>query len=158
MPNPKITPTDEVLITLLQKNARLSNKALAEAAGIAESTCLEHVRRLLDRQVIRGFHAEVDLRALGFNVRALISVRLQPKSTESVLSFQEAVLAAPQTLNVWTLTGADDFLVEAVVPDVDALRVFVLDVITARHDVADSRTAVVYEHRSGDEIRRAAVT
>ncbi|MDP1794577.1 MAG: Lrp/AsnC ligand binding domain-containing protein, partial [Acidimicrobiales bacterium] len=85
---------------------------------------------------------------LGRSVRALISVRLQPKTTQSVLAFQEAVLAAPQTLNVWILSGADDFLVEVAVPDVDGLRTFVLDIITARPDVSDSRTAVVYDHHA----------
>jgi DNA-binding Lrp family transcriptional regulator len=149
---PKITTTDQRLIELLQRNARISNKALAAAAGIAESTCLERVRNLIDRGVIRGFHADVDIRALGRTVRALISVRLQPKTTASVLAFQDAVMAAPQTINVWTLSGADDFLVEVAVPDVDSLRTFVLDVITARPDVSDSRTAVVYEHRGNSEL------
>jgi DNA-binding Lrp family transcriptional regulator len=144
----KITPTDHVLIGLLQKNARISNKELARAAGIAESTCLERVRRLQQRGIIRGFHADVDLDALGRAVRALISVRLQPKTTHSVLEFAQRVLEAPGTLNVWTVSGADDFVVEVAAPDVAALRTYVLDVITARHDVADSRTALVYEHQA----------
>jgi DNA-binding Lrp family transcriptional regulator len=142
-------PKDAILIGLLQRNARISNKELARAAGIAESTCLERVRGLQQRGIIRGFHADVDPAALGRAVRALISVRLQPKTTQSVLEFTRQVLAAPGTLNVWTISGADDFLVEVAAPDVDALRTFVLDVITARHDVADSRTALVYEHHAG---------
>ena len=146
--DPKITAIDAELMRQLQKNARISNKALAEAVGIAESTCLERVRRLSDRGVLRGFHADVEPQALGRNLRALISVRLQPKTTKSVIAFQENVLEAPETVNVWTVSGSDDFVVEVTVPDVDTLRNFVLDVITARPDVADSRTALVYEHRS----------
>jgi DNA-binding Lrp family transcriptional regulator len=125
----------------------MSNKALAQAAGIAESTCLERVRALQERGVITGFHADVDLRSLGRSVRALISVRLQPKTTESVVEFQEVVLAAPETVAIWTVSGADDFVVEVAAASVDGLRTFVLDVITARHDVADSRTALVYDYR-----------
>jgi DNA-binding Lrp family transcriptional regulator len=148
MPLPKITPVDAELLSLLQKNARISNKALAEAAGIAESTCLDRVRSLQERGVISGFHADVDLQSVGRSVRALISVRLQPKTTESVLEFQEVVLAAPETIAIWTVTGADDFVVEVAVSNVEGLRTFVLDVITTRHDVADSRTALVYDYRS----------
>jgi DNA-binding Lrp family transcriptional regulator len=143
---PKISSTDARIIHLLQKNARMSNKALAAAAGIAESTCFERVRSLQKSQVIRGFHADVDPRALGRTVHALISVRLQPKTTSSVRAFQNDVLTAPEALNVWTISGADDFIVEVAVPDVETLRKFVLDVITARSDVADSRTSLVYEH------------
>jgi DNA-binding Lrp family transcriptional regulator len=114
--------------------------------GIAESTCLERVRSLRSRGVIRGWHAEVDLGALGRPIRASISVRLQPKTTSSVRAFQEEILAASETLSVAVVTGADDFLVEVAVPDVDRLRTFVLEHITSRSDVADTRTSLVYEH------------
>jgi DNA-binding Lrp family transcriptional regulator len=147
VPDSKISPIDAILIHELQKNARTSNKALATKAGIAESTCLERVRSLQQRGVVRGFRADVDLAALGRHIRALISVRLQPKTTASVIAFQNGVMDAPETLNVWTVSGADDFIVEVAVPDVDALRHFVLDVITTRSDVVDSRTSLVYEHR-----------
>lgn len=146
MSQPRITPTDIALISALQKNARVTNKELARVAGIAESTCLERVRSLQQRGVIRGFHADIDLAALGRPLRALIRVRLQPKTTESVQAFQASVLAAPETLSVDTVAGIDDFIVEVAVPDVDGLRTFVLDVITSRADVADSQTALVFEH------------
>lgn len=147
MDQPKISASDEVLLRLLQKNARMTNRDLARAAGIAESTCLERVRSLVQRGIISGWRAEVDLAAIGRPLRALISVRLQPKTTESVRSFQAEMLDAPETISIATVTGADDFIVEAAVSDVDHLRVFVLEHVTSRPDVVDARTSLVYEHR-----------
>jgi DNA-binding Lrp family transcriptional regulator len=147
MEKPKISESDAVLLRLLQKNARVTNKELARAAGIAESTCLERVRSLRDRGVVTGWRAEVDLAAIGRPIRALVSVRLQPKTTASVHSFQHEMLDAPETLSVWTVTGNDDFMVEAAVSDVEHLRVFVLEHVTSRPDVVDARTSLVYEHR-----------
>jgi DNA-binding Lrp family transcriptional regulator len=144
---PKITASDVVLLRLLQKNARVTNKELARAAGIAESTCLERVRSLQARGVITGWRAEIDLASIGRPIRALISVKLQPKTTESVVSFQAQMLEAPETLSVTTVTGADDFIVDAAVSDVDHLRRFVIERVTSRGDVMDARTALVYEHR-----------
>lgn len=141
-----LSSTEVTLLRLLQKNARQTNKELARAAGIAESTCLERIRSLQLRGIIIGYHAEVDLAALGRTIRALISVRLQPKTTASVRAFVEDVLAAPETLSIDTVTGADDFLLEVAVPDVERLRTFVLEHVTSRSDVADTRTALVYEH------------
>ena len=57
------------------------------------------------------------------------------------------MLDAPETLSVTTVTGADDFIVEAAVSDVDHLRRFVIERVTSRGDVMDARTALVYEHR-----------
>jgi DNA-binding Lrp family transcriptional regulator len=143
----KISASEAVILRLLQQNARMTNKELARAAGVAESTCLERVRSLRERGVITGFRADVDLTALGRPIRALISVRLQPKTTDSVHSFQAEMLDAAETLGIMTVTGADDFIVEAAVSDVEHLRMFVLEHVTSRPDVVDARTALVYEHR-----------
>lgn len=147
MATAKITPTERILVELLQKNARMTNKDLARAAGIAESTCLERVRSLHQRGVIRGWHAEVDLAAIGRPIRVLISVRLQPKTTEAVNAFQRDVLAAPETLSVATVAGNDDFIVEVAVADVDHLRAFLFDHITNQANVTDTHTSLVYDYR-----------
>jgi len=136
---------DLLLLDHLQKNARMTNKDLAASVGIAESTCLERVRSLQERGVIKGWHAEVDLPAIGRSLRALIYVTLQPKTTESMHDFQTQVLAAPETVSVSMITGAHDFLVEVAVPDVDRLRHFVLDVITSRPDAMDTQSSLIYE-------------
>jgi len=124
----------------------MANKELARIVGIAESTCLERVRALQARGVIRGWHADVDLNALGRPIRAIVSVRLHPKSTSSVHAFREHILSAAETLTIDTVTGTDDFLVEVAVPDVDRLRTFVLEHINSRPDVVDTHTSLVYEH------------
>jgi DNA-binding Lrp family transcriptional regulator len=147
MDHTKITELDALLLRELQKNARITNKELARIGGVAESTCLERVRSLQQRGIVRGWRAEVDLAAIGRPIQAMISVRLQPKTTESVQTFQAEVLAAPQTLCVTTVTGADDFIVEVAVAEIDELWRFVLDHITGRPDVADSRTSLVYDQQ-----------
>ena len=45
---------DRRILTTLHVDARISNSALAEAVGIAPSTCHGRVRRLQDIGVIRG--------------------------------------------------------------------------------------------------------
>jgi DNA-binding Lrp family transcriptional regulator len=141
-----LSPVDRLLIGLLQKNARTTNKELAKGAGIAESTCLDRVRSLQERGVLLGWHAAVDLPSIGRPLRALISVRLQPKTAASVRGFEREMLAAPETVSVFTVSGSDDFLVEIAVSDVEHLRQFVLDVVTSRPDVVDTRTSLVVGH------------
>lgn len=144
---PKISSTDVVLVRELQKNARITNKELAKLAGIAESTCLERVRSLQQRGVIRGWHAEVDLAAIGRPIRVLISVRLQPKTTEAVKAFHDAVLAADETLGVATVAGTDDFIVEVAVADVVHLRDFLFQHISNQPNVTDTHTSLVYDYQ-----------
>jgi DNA-binding Lrp family transcriptional regulator len=142
---PQFDETDRRLLELLQKDARQTNKELADAVGIAQSTCLERVRALRARGVIIGYRAEVDLAALGRRIQALLMVRLAPKTTNSVRAFQRDMLGRPETLSVSTVTGADDFVVRLAVPDVLQLRDFILEHVTSRKDVVDARSAIVYE-------------
>jgi len=142
---PKLDATDLALIQLLQRDARQTNKDLADAVGIAQSTCLERIRALRAQGVIKGWHAEVDLQALGRPLRAMVTVRLRPKTTASVRAFQQDMLGAPEVLAVWTVTGTDDFLVEVATHDVGHLRDFVLDHVTGRSEVVDAQTSLVYD-------------
>ena len=146
MPRVELSAVDEQLVALLQKNARTTNKDLAKAVGIAESTCLERVRSLQERGVIRGWHAEVDLPSIGRSLRALIHVTLQPKTTESMHDFQTQVMQAPEVVSITMISGAHDFMVEVAVPDVERLRHFVLEVITSRPGAMDTQSSLVYEH------------
>lgn len=136
---------DQRLLELLQKDARQTNKQLADAAGIAQSTCLERVRGLRARGVITGYRADVDFAALGRPIQALLMVRLAPKTTSSVRAFQRDMLSRPETVSVSTVTGADDFVLRVAVPDVLHLRDFILEHVTSRKDVVDARSSIVYE-------------
>ncbi|HMR09433.1 MAG TPA: AsnC family transcriptional regulator [Polyangiaceae bacterium] len=67
---------DRRLLGLLSKDARTSNKELAAAVGLSPSACHERVKQLMQSKALRGFHADVDPRALGIQIRSVIFVRL----------------------------------------------------------------------------------
>jgi len=135
---------DEQLVALLQRNARASNKDLAAAVGLAPSSCLERVRSLGERGVISGYHAEVDLAALGRGVEAMVAVRLRPHTRPLIDRFVEHVLGLPETLEVFHVSGAEDFLLHVAVGGPHDLRDFVLDHLTARPEVGHVQTSLVF--------------
>jgi DNA-binding Lrp family transcriptional regulator len=137
---------DSALVLALQRDGRRSNRDLAAMLGVVPSTSLERTRALRARGVISGYHAAVDLAAIGRPVQAMIFVRLRPQSRATMTGFRDFVAALPETLNVYIITGLEDTLVHVAVPTTDALQDFVLDALTKRPEVADVRTAVVFEH------------
>jgi DNA-binding Lrp family transcriptional regulator len=138
--------TDRRILEALQKNARISYKDLASYAGVAPSTCLERVRNLRRRGVIRGFRAELDLGAIGRDLEALISIRFVSHSRQLVAPFVEYVLGLPETLGLFNVSGPQDYLLHVAVRDSDHLRAFVLDRLGVRPEVARLQTSLVYEH------------
>lgn len=142
---------DIALLQLLRKNARLPNKTLAERVGIAPSTALERIRRLRERGVLSGFHAEVRPASIGIGLQAMIAVRLRQHSRPLLESFHQHLMARPEVLAFYHVAGADDFLVHVGVSDSDHLRDFALDAFTAREEVDHIETRLIFEfHRSPD--------
>lgn len=137
---------DRRIVSLLQANARATNRDIAGALGVAPSTSIERIRSLQARGVITGFRAEVDLAAIGRSAQALIAVRIRPPTRKNIEGFRDWVSQLPETIGVFVTSGAQDFLVHVAVPDLDGLYAFVIDRLTARPEIADVVTSVVYDH------------
>jgi DNA-binding Lrp family transcriptional regulator len=149
--------TDRRILAELQNDARLSNKELAARAGLAPSSCLERVRRLSRRGVLRGFHADIDPAALGAGLQALVGVKLQRHSLAAVRSVRGHLLSLPELVAMYHLGGTSDFLLHVAVRDVSHLRDFIVDALTTRPEVAHVETSLIFEHVRGRGLRAEAV-
>jgi DNA-binding Lrp family transcriptional regulator len=141
--------TDHALLRALVDDARVSNKDLAEKVGIAQSTCLARVRALREAGVIRGYHADVDPKALGHDLQAMIAIRLQPHARGAMAQFAAELSRRPEVLDVYFVAGADDFLVHVATAGTDALRRFVADALNRNRAIAGTETSLIFEHTRG---------
>jgi DNA-binding Lrp family transcriptional regulator len=143
---PYIDELDKNIIRSLQINARQTNRELAATAKIAPSTSLERVRSLQRRDIIDGYHADVNLRSIGRATQALISVRIKPPSRKTFEAFREWLIDQPEVIGLFVISGSSDILIHVAVTDTDALYAFVIDGLTQRSEVSDIQTSIVYEH------------
>ncbi|CCH30371.1 Lrp/AsnC family transcriptional regulator [Saccharothrix espanaensis] len=137
---------DAAIVRELQKDARVANKDLAERVNVAASTCVVRHRALRERGVITGYHAEVDLAAVGRPVQAVIAVRVRPHTRVVVEPFMEYVLSLPEVLAVSHVAGPEDFLVHVAVADAAHLQRLVLDRFTTRREVSELHTNLLFQH------------
>jgi len=140
------------MLEVLAADARVTNQRLAETVGVAPSTAITRLRSLRQRGVIRGFHAEVDLAALGRPLQALIAVRLTVHAREQIDAFTGAVRELPGVLMVFHLTGVTDYLIWVAAADAHELREFVVDHLATHPSVAHAETSLIYEHHRGPGI------
>ncbi len=142
----ELDAVDRQLIALLQADARMTNRALAAAVGLAPSTTLARVRSLEDRGVIAGYHANINLAALGRGIEALIHVRLSPKDGPTIDSFLDHVMALDATIAAHLLSGVEDVLVHIAVADVATLRTVIVEQVSAHPVVVDEHTTLILGH------------
>ena len=133
------------IVRQLQNNARLSNKELAARVGLAPSTTLVRTRALERAGVLRGYRAEVNPRALGIGLQALISVRLKQHTADDVALFRDYVLTLPQVMRLYHMAGEDDFLIHVGVKDSEDLRDLAMRSLTTRPEVAHLETGLIFE-------------
>jgi DNA-binding Lrp family transcriptional regulator len=143
---------DRRILAELARDARTPNNALADAAGIAASTCLARVRALRESGVIRGYHADIDPAALGRPIQAMIAVRLQAHARGHMPEFVAKVAELPEVLNVFFLGGADDFLLHIAATGTENLRDFVVLNLSSDPDVALTETNLIFEHVRADHV------
>ncbi|MFO7960151.1 MAG: Lrp/AsnC family transcriptional regulator [Nitriliruptoraceae bacterium] len=138
---------DQTLVRELQADASITNRELARRAGVSPSTALERVRALHGRGILAGYHAEVSLQALGREVQALVSVRVRPPTRDRIDAFLAYASDLPEVLDAYLVTGHEDVILHVAVSDTHALYSLVIDHLTARAEVIDVRTSIVYAHR-----------
>lgn len=143
----KIDAADVLLVESLQQDGRQTNRALASKVGLAPSTTLNRVRELEQSGVIRGYHADVDLAALGRRLEALVFVRLQPKNADIVQRFVDHVWALPEVIGIDLISGVEDVLIHLAVADTDALQAVVLREISSFPEVFDERSSLLFTRR-----------
>lgn len=143
---------DSAIVAELQRDARQSNREIARKVGIAPSTCLERIRALRRRNVIRGYHADVDLHALNRGVQALIAAQVRPLSRDVIERFLSSVSALPEVLSTFVLAGGDDSIIHVAVQDVDHLHAFLIDRLARRKEIVSFRTSVILSQSHKTEI------
>lgn len=144
--NRNLDRTDYELIKLLQNNARLSNKALADKVGLAPSTCLGRVQSLIASGVFRGFRADINPNAVGVSLQAMVSVRLTRHTKELLESFRDHVLGLPEVVQLYHVAGPTDFMVHVWVRDSQHLRDLAMNSFTSRKEVEHIETELIFEH------------
>jgi Lrp/AsnC family leucine-responsive transcriptional regulator len=110
---------DRDLLVQLQADARMSLAELGRRVGLSSPAVAERVRRLTDDGVIRGFHTDVDPRALGFALSAIVRIRPAPRQIAKVA---ELARDTPEVVECHRITGEDCFFMKAHVRDVEHLE------------------------------------
>jgi len=119
-----IDRTDRRLLLELSQHGRATNVELAQAVHLSASAVARRQRALEDGGVVRGYAADIDPSAFGFNTTVVVQVTLKGQSETDLSEFERAVQQCDSVLRCFLMSGRDDYLLILLVRDlVDFERV-----------------------------------
>lgn len=143
MAGTKLDPIDRRILAELQTDGRMTNVELARRVGISAPPCLRRMRTLEEAGFIRGYHAQVDSRELGFEVQVFVMVGLQSQAESDLVAFEELCRGWPLVRECHMLNGEVDFILKCVAPDLSSFQSFLTSELTAADNVASVKTSLV---------------
>jgi DNA-binding Lrp family transcriptional regulator len=143
MAGSKLDPIDRHILAELQADGRMTNVELAKRVGISAPPCLRRVRTLEEAGYIRGYHADIDARELGFEVQVFAMVRLQSQAEADLSAFEARARSWPLVRECHMLNGEIDFILKCVAPDLSTFQRFLTAELTSFENVASVKTSLV---------------
>lgn len=138
----KLDKIDRRILHDLQEEGRITNVELARRAGISAPPCLRRVRALEESGLVKGYHAELDARPLGFNVTVFAQVGLASQAEPDLEAFEALVHTWAEVRECHMLAGETDFLLKVVSADWESYQEFLTTKLTAAANVSHVKSAL----------------
>ncbi|MBU2942738.1 Lrp/AsnC family transcriptional regulator [Shimia thalassica] len=150
MPGTRLDPIDRKILAELQADGRMTNVELAKRVGISAPPCLRRVRTLEEAGFIRGYHADVDARELGFEVQVFAMVGLVSQAEADLSIFEERCRNWSLVRECHMLNGEVDFILKCVAPDLSTFQRFLTEDLLKSENVASVKTSLVIRGAKDD--------
>ena len=133
----KLDRTDRRILQAMQSNARISNQALTATVGLSPTPCSRRVKRLEESGIIRGHATLLSQPMLGLKLTAYIGISMDRHTPDRFDAFEAEVALYPEVMECSVVTGqSSDYLLKAVVPDMEYYEKFLLGKLTRIPGVA----------------------
>ncbi|MCI5096084.1 MAG: Lrp/AsnC family transcriptional regulator [Rhodobacteraceae bacterium] len=146
----RLDPIDRKILSELQADGRMTNVELAKRVGISAPPCLRRVRTLEEAGFIRGYHADVNARELGFEVQVFAMVGLDSQAEVELSAFEERCRNWPLVRECHMLNGEVDFILKCVAPDLSSFQSFLTSELLTTPNVASVKTSLVIRGAKDD--------
>lgn len=133
---------DREILNVLQEDARLSFRKIAERVDSTAVTVINHVEKMEEAGVINGYTVDLNYQELGYDVTAVIRVRVKGKHLEAI---EERLGQHDNVLAVYEVTGDTDILVISRFASRKELGSFVIETLAGQDDIEETITHIAFD-------------
>ena len=147
-----LSKTDRRILSLLQKDGRMSVAEIGRRVGLTASPCADRIKRLESKGVITGYYARLSPNKLDAGLVVFVQVTLQRTAGDAFKTFTDAIELIPEVEECHLVSGEFDFLVKARVKDMTHYKDLLAGSLLQLPNVQESKSYPVMEsvvQRSG---------
>lgn len=133
---------DVAILDFLQAHGRATTTELSEAVALSPSPIHRRQKMLEEAGVIHRYVALLDQEKVGLPVNAFVTVKLATHSDNALAAFERAIEACAEVMELYEMTGARDYLMRVVAPDLTAFEAFLRGVVMRIPGVQSVETAM----------------
>lgn len=139
----ELDKTDLKILKYLQEDGRLSNLDLANKVGLSSTPTFERVKKLEKAKIIKSYHAEVDVVALGMGIQTFMMVSLSQTRGNTIPSFIKQINSIPEIIECHHVTGSSDYILKIMVEDIAAYEHLAMNTIRNIKEIFNVTTMVI---------------
>jgi DNA-binding Lrp family transcriptional regulator len=124
-----LDPFETAILAALQADGRLSIQELADRIGLSTSPTWRRLKSLEERGFIRDYVARLDASRLGYTETVFANITLVKHDREQIEAFERAILARPEVLEFYSMTGTADYIIRTVVRSTQEYEAFLKEVV-----------------------------
>lgn len=136
---------DRQLLNLLQENALLTVRELAERVHLSITPVHDRIKKLENQKIIEKYVALVDRKRIGRGMMVYCFVTLDKQRQESFQEFNEAIRQLPEVLECNVVSGNFDYLLKVIVADMEAYNTFYQSKLSVLSSVSHMSSSFVME-------------
>lgn len=139
----KLDAIDVRILSVIQREGRITKLALAERVGLSATPCWNRLKRLEEAGIIRDYRARISLARLGKPASVFMEATLSNHRQADFDRFERAIREIPEVIGCWAVGGGIDYLLLIVARDIDAYQRLVDDMLAREIGIARYFTYVV---------------
>ncbi|HSZ72941.1 MAG TPA: Lrp/AsnC family transcriptional regulator [Cytophagaceae bacterium] len=139
----KLDQIDKHILEILQANAKITNSQLAIEIGLSPAPTLERVRKLENVGLIKSYHAEIDVKQLGFGTGVFVLISLAGHKKNQIMSFVDKINKIPEVIECHHITGSGDFLLKILTKDISSYQQLILNTLADIDEIGNMQSMMI---------------
>lgn len=116
----KLDNVDRNILRILQEDASLSQREVAERVGLSQNACWRRLQALTTSGLLQGSRMRVDRKALGLDLVVFVMLRTRHHNSDWLKTFREHVQSLPEVVDFFRIGGDYDYMIKVVTQDMSS--------------------------------------